>query len=124
MRPFVHGHSSLVNTADRHIGSDCYMNAPTATSRRTYVVIYLALLALLAATIIASRFNLGPLGLAIAIGIAVVKALLIMLYFMHVRFSSRLTWIFASAAFFWLAILIGLVMTDYLSRGWLAGKGM
>jgi cytochrome c oxidase subunit 4 len=100
------------------------MNAPTATLRRTYVVIYLALLALLAATIIASRFNLGPLGLAIAIGIAVVKALLIMLYFMHVRFSSRLTWIFASAAFFWLAILIGLVMTDYLSRGWLAGKGM
>ncbi|HEY3137015.1 MAG TPA: hypothetical protein VGL29_13375 [Blastocatellia bacterium] len=42
-----------------------------------------------------------------------------MLYFMHVRWSSRLTWVFVCAGFFWLAIMVALTLSDYLTRGWL-----
>ena len=47
--------------------------------------------------------------------------LLIILYFMHVRYNSRLAWVFASAGFIWLGILLVLVMSDYISRGWVPG---
>jgi cytochrome c oxidase subunit 4 len=90
-------------------------------SRKTYVLVWLALMFLLLATVIAAFFDSGWISLAIALGIAVCKALLIVLFFMHVRVSSRLTWIFAGAGFFWLGILIALAMSDYLSRGWLPG---
>jgi cytochrome c oxidase subunit 4 len=50
--------------------------------------------------------------------IAVVKALLVLLYFMHLRYGSHLNWIFAGASFFWLAILLSLTVGDYLTRGW------
>jgi cytochrome c oxidase subunit 4 len=52
----------------------------------------------------------------IAITIAIVKALLIVLFFMHVRYSSKLTWAFAAAGFVWLGIMVSLTMTDYLTR--------
>ena len=52
----------------------------------------------------------------IAIAIALLKMLLILLFFMHVRYSNRLTWIFAGAGFVWLAILIGLTLNDYRTR--------
>jgi cytochrome c oxidase subunit 4 len=52
----------------------------------------------------------------VALTIAVIKATLVVLYFMHVRYSTRLTWVIVVAGFFWLAILFALVMTDYLSR--------
>jgi len=86
----------------------------------TYLGIYVALLALLGATVGAYYVNLGFWSIALGVAIAVVKALLIVLYFMHVRFSSRLVWIFALAGFVWLAILIGLTLNDYLTRGWLS----
>ena len=53
--------------------------------------------------------------------IAIVKALFVVLYFMHVRWSSRLTWVVAASGFFWLLIMFTFTMTDYLSRGWLEG---
>jgi cytochrome c oxidase subunit 4 len=46
---------------------------------------------------------------------------LVVLYFMHVRWSSRLTWVFVTSGFFWLALLLGITMADYLSRPWQAG---
>ena len=49
------------------------------------------------------------------------KALLVMLFFMHVRWSTRLTWVVAASGFFWLLILFGFTMADYLTRGWVAG---
>jgi cytochrome c oxidase subunit IV len=90
-------------------------------ARKTYFLIWLVLMLLLAGTVGAAAFGLGWLSLAIALGIAVVKALLIVVFFMHIRVSSRLTWIFAGAGFFWLGILITLAMSDYVSRGWLPG---
>lgn len=93
-------------------------------SVRTNVIVFLALMVLLVLTVAVAFLDLGNLGLAIAMTIAVIKALLILLYFMHVRFSSPLTWIFSGAAFFWLAIMFALTLNDYLTRGWLelAGK--
>lgn len=86
----------------------------------TYVVIYVALLILLGATFGVYYINLGFWSIALGITIAVVKAVLILLYFMHVRFSSRLVWIFAIAGFVWLAILVSLTLSDYISRAWLS----
>jgi len=62
----------------------------------------------------------GPLNAIVALTIAVVKATLVILYFMHVRYSSRLIWLIISAALFWLAILFALTISDYWTRSWLA----
>lgn len=86
----------------------------------TYLMVYLALLILLGATVGAYYVNLGFWSIALGVTIAVIKAVLILLYFMHVRFSSRLVWIFAVAGFVWLAILIGLTLNDYVTRDWLS----
>ena len=92
-------------------------------SQKTYYVVFAALMALLVLTVLASGIGPGLLGIAVALTIAVCKAVLIILYFMHVRYSSRLVWIFAGAAFFWLGILLGFVLTDYLTRTWLPISG-
>lgn len=93
-------------------------------SVRTNLIVFAALMVLLVLTVAVAYLDLGPLGLAIAMAIATVKAVLIILYFMHVRFSSPLTWVFSGAAFFWLTIMFIFTLNDYLSRGWLelAGK--
>jgi cytochrome c oxidase subunit 4 len=49
------------------------------------------------------------------------KATLVVLFFMHVRWGTRLTWVIAASGFFWLLILFGLTMQDYLTRGWVDG---
>lgn len=86
---------------------------------RTYLVIFAALVVLFILTVAVAFVNLGPLNFAVAITIAVTKAVLIILYFMHVRYSSRMTWVFAGAAFIWLALMLGMTMADYISRPWL-----
>jgi cytochrome c oxidase subunit 4 len=85
--------------------------------KKTYVVTWLALVALLAATFLVSRFNLQPFNTAIALAIAFAKMALIILFFMHVRYGRRLVWMFVCAGFIWLIILIELTMSDYLTRG-------
>lgn len=92
-------------------------------SLKTNLLIFGALLALLVLTIVAARFDLGAFNMAIALTIASAKALLIILYFMHVRYSSKLAWLFAGAGFFWLGIMIVLMFADYASRGWVPGTG-
>lgn len=99
------------------------MNKPHITLR-TYVIVFAALMVLLAATVAAAllpyhRWNIPGLGIAIALTIAFIKAILVVLYFMHVRISSRLTQIFVLAGLFWLGILITITLADYLSRPWL-----
>ena len=63
-------------------------------------------------------FDLGPLNTIAALGIAVFKATLVVLFFMHVRYSSRLTWAVVIGSVFWLGILLALTMADYLTRVW------
>jgi cytochrome c oxidase subunit 4 len=85
---------------------------------RTYSTIYVLLMALLAITVAAAYYNLGPLNLFIALGIAGVKSLLVVLYFMHARRSGPLIALTACASLVWLGILLGLSYADYSSRAW------
>lgn len=84
--------------------------------RSVYFLIFLALLVFTGVTISVAFVDLGPFNTVVAISIAVFKGLLVVLYFMHVRYSSRLTWVFAGAGFFWLIILFVLTMADFVSR--------
>ena len=89
----------------------------TTLSKKNYLLIWAALLLLLFLTWGVSRLNLGPFNLVAALGIAILKMALVILYFMHVRYSSRVTWIFVAAGFIWLLIMIDLTLSDYLTRG-------
>ena len=91
--------------------------------KKTYYLIFAVLMVLLALTVAVAYIDLGrTLNIVIAMTIAVVKATLVLLYFMHVRYSSRLTWIFVAAGFFWFLIMVGLTFSDYASRGWLGDR--
>lgn len=83
---------------------------------RLYCNVFAALLVLLAITVVAAEADLGWLNFPLAAAIATVKAVLIMLYFMHVRYSKPLIWLMAGAGAAWLAILFGLTFSDYLTR--------
>lgn len=89
-----------------------------ATDSKIYLRTTAALLALLALTIGAAYVDLGPLNTVVAMTISLAKGLLIVLFFMHVRDSSRLIWIAVATGFFWLGIMLVLSMSDYLTRGW------
>jgi cytochrome c oxidase subunit 4 len=86
---------------------------------KTYLAVYVALLVLLVATVGAAYINIEPFNFALTMVIAVAKAVLILLIFMHVRYGERLVWVFSSAAFLWLVLLIALSLSDYFTRGWL-----
>ena len=88
-------------------------------SKRIYFLIFAALMVLTSATVVVATFDLGAWNAIVALTIAVCKATLVVLYFMHVRYSSRLTWVFVGAGFFWLAIMIALTLSDYRTREWL-----
>lgn len=86
---------------------------------RVYAIIFAALLALTAATCAISFINLGRMNAVVALVIAFGKALLVALFFMHLRYNRRLTQLVVAAGLFWLGIMIALTMSDFLTRGWL-----
>jgi cytochrome c oxidase subunit IV len=88
-------------------------------SIRTNIVIFVLLLVLLLATVGAAYVPLGPLHFPIAMIFAAIKAVLIVLFFMHALHSHRLTLLICVASLLWLAIMITLTLADYQSRGWL-----
>ena len=90
-------------------------------SKKVYFVVFGALMVFTLLTVYAARFDLGPLNTFIAMAIAVTKATLVVLYFMHLRHSPRLTQFVVAAGFLWLVILIALTVSDYWSRNWLQG---
>ncbi|HSA91673.1 MAG TPA: cytochrome C oxidase subunit IV family protein [Terriglobales bacterium] len=83
---------------------------------KVYFAIFATLMVLTAVTVRVAFINLGPFNAAVALGIATTKAVLVILYFMHVRYASKLTWVVVLAGFFWLGILLALTMTDYITR--------
>lgn len=87
--------------------------------RKIYYAIFAVLMVLTWATVQVAFIDLGPLNSIIALTIAVIKATLVIVFFMHVRYSSRLTQLAIVAGLFWLAIMIVLTMGDYWTRGWL-----
>ena len=89
---------------------------------RVYFGVFLTLLAGTALTAWVSTIDLGILNNAVALAIAGTKAALVILYFMHVRYSSKLIWVFSIAGFVWLFLFFVLIMADYEMRvpvqGW------
>jgi cytochrome c oxidase subunit IV len=84
----------------------------------TNVVVCVILLVLALATTLIGRVDLGPWNLVIALAIAGVKALLILLYFMHLRWTAGLNRLVAVGGVLWLFILVAGVMDDYVTRAW------
>jgi cytochrome c oxidase subunit 4 len=86
--------------------------------RKTYFTVFVALLVGTAITVFAASRDFGPMNDVVAMTIAVTKMMLVLLFFMHVRYSSRLIWVIVASMFFWLLILLLLTLTDYTSRDW------
>ena len=88
--------------------------------KSTYFLVSVVLGVLLVLTVAAAQLNLGHWNVPIALAIAIAKAALIVLYFMHVRYGSPLVRLFAAGGFFWLLIMLAFVMADVQARlmGW------
>jgi cytochrome c oxidase subunit IV len=85
---------------------------------RVYYTIFTVLIVCTAITVGVAFVDLGVLNTIAALSIAVFKAVLVVLYFMHVKYSTRLTWVVVVGSVFWLGILLALTMGDYLTRTW------
>jgi cytochrome c oxidase subunit 4 len=83
-----------------------------------YFVVFAALMVLTVLTVAVSRVDLGAMNTAVAMAIAIAKATVVVLWFMHVIHSPRLTWIVVIASVLWLGVLFVLTFADYLTRGW------
>lgn len=88
--------------------------------KKVYYLVFAALMVLTATTVWVAFFDLGALNDVVALGIASTKAMLVILYFMHVRYSNKLIWIFAGAGFFFLIILLAFTVGDVLTRDWIS----
>ena len=84
-----------------------------------YITIFLSLMVLTALTVLASTKDFGPGNTIIAVSIAVLKATLVILFFMHVRYNDNIVRIAVFAGFLWLGVMIVLTLSDYVARGWL-----
>ena len=87
---------------------------------KTYYSIFGLLLALTGLTVAVAYVDLGALNIFAALGIAAVKATVVILYFMHVKYASKLTQLFVALGFCWLAILLGITSMDFASRAWIS----
>jgi cytochrome c oxidase subunit 4 len=88
---------------------------------KIYVTIFLALLVGTALTVMAAYVDFPwQFNTIVALTIATAKATLVVLYFMHVRYSTRLIWVIVGAALFWMGILFALTLSDFYTRGWLS----
>ncbi len=90
---------------------------------RIYILVFSALIALTGVTTWVAFVDLGRGNTVVALVIACCKMLLVILYFMHVRYGSHLTRIVILASFLWLAILLSLTMADVLTRPWTPSPG-
>lgn len=86
--------------------------------KKVYVAVFLTLWVLTLSTTLVAFLDLGPFNAPIALVIAGIKTMLVVLFFMHLAYSGRLTRTVAIAGFFWLCIFIALTLGDYLTRLW------
>jgi cytochrome c oxidase subunit IV len=92
--------------------------APHILPKRIYYTIFAILMFCTYLTVQIAFFDLGALNTIAALGIAVFKATLVVLFFMHVKYSTRLTWAVVLGSIFWFGILLALTLSDYLTRAW------
>ncbi len=88
-------------------------------SVRTYVTIWAILTIMTFVTFYVAQIDLGPWNVVVALIIAFFKMMLVVLFFMNVKADSPLTKLFAGAGFFWLILLVGQTLIDYISRSWM-----
>jgi cytochrome c oxidase subunit IV len=93
-------------------------HAEHIVSPKVYIVIFSLLLVFTAITVGASYIDMYAFNAVVALAIACIKAVLVILFFMHVKYSSRLTKLTVAAGFFTFFVLITMAMTDYISRAW------
>ena len=86
---------------------------------RIYLAVFASLMILTALTVWVAFQDLGMFNDVVALGIACTKATIVILFFMHVKYASRLTWLLAGAGILFLLILFAFAMADYASRSWL-----
>jgi cytochrome c oxidase subunit 4 len=98
-------------------------HAHVVTPVRTYVTIFVSLLVLTGVTYLVALQDFGVLNTPIALAVALLKACLVVIYFMGLRYNTPLTKVVAIAGFFWLLILFGLTLNDYLTRSWIGVPG-
>ena len=101
-----------------HAPHDAGLPHVHVTPLSVYLTVFATLMVLTGITVAVAYVNLGQFNKVVALGIAGFKATIVVLYFMHVKYASRLTKLFAVTGVFFLAILLGLTMTDYASRMW------
>jgi cytochrome c oxidase subunit IV len=107
MADHAHGHTHAHSQVHGHV-----------TPLGVYFAVFGTLMVLTGVTVAVAYVNLGELNKVVALGIAGFKATIVVLYFMHVKYASRLTKLFAVTGIFFLAVLLGLTMVDYGSRTW------
>ena len=83
-----------------------------------YMLVFATLLVGTGLTVLAAYFDMGPLNPILALGIATFKAVVVILFFMHVKFQSRLIKMTVGAGFFTFLVLITMTLSDYISRAW------
>jgi cytochrome c oxidase subunit 4 len=99
------------------------MSTAHVTPVRTYVTTFVALIILTGLTYLAAIHDFGMMNTPIALAIAFVKASLVVMFFMGLRFNTPLTKVTAVAGFFWLIIMFGIILSDYATRGWMGVPG-
>ena len=98
------------------------MSVDHVAPKSLYYAVFAALIVGTLLTYAAARVDMGALNNVVMLTIALTKALLVILFFMHVRWGTRLTWLVVASGFFWLLILFSITMADFLTRGWIAGS--
>jgi cytochrome c oxidase subunit 4 len=88
-------------------------------SVETYLGVFLALMGFTALTVAVAFADLGPLNNIVALGIAGIKAALVVGIFMHLKYNPKVLWVVAVGGFIWLAVMILITLSDLVSRGWL-----
>jgi cytochrome c oxidase subunit IV len=91
-------------------------------SKRLYYAVFAALVVGTLLTYAAALVDFGFFNNVVMLAIAFTKMTLVMLFFMGVRWNSRLTWVVATSGFFFLLIMFAITMSDYLTRGWMPGS--
>jgi len=99
------------------------MSTAHITSVRVYLAVFVALLIGTGLTVWVAYYDLGLLNTPVALTVAVIKASLVVIYFMGVRFNTPLTKVVVVSGFLWLFILFGITMSDYMTRPWLGVPG-
>jgi cytochrome c oxidase subunit 4 len=107
----------MEHATTHHLEHDEYIETHVPVT--TYFIIFGALMVLTIVTVAVAYVDLGNVNVAVALAVAVVKATLVVLFFMHVKYASRLTQLVVLSSLAWLGFLFFITLSDYLTRGWL-----